>query len=58
MADITCFNKLELRGGIYRHIYVKVFKNIKFEVNTKFVLGLPKTKQLGLEHCKNKHKGL
>ena len=25
---------------------------MEFGVNTKFVLGLPRAKQLGLEHCK------
>ena len=27
---------------------------MEFGVNTKFVLGLPRAKQLGLEHCQKK----
>ena len=35
MADITRFNKLEVRGEIYRHKYVKVC--IKFSLHGSFV---------------------
>ena len=47
MADITRFNKLDERGNMYRHKYARVCINMKFGVNTKFFLGIPRAKQLG-----------
>ena len=44
MADITSFNKLEM------HKYVKIGMKYGVWINTKFVLGLLRAKQLGLEN--------
>ena len=52
MAVITRFNKLEVRGQIYRHKYVKISMKMEFGVDTKFVLGLPRANQLSSETCK------
>ena len=42
MADITRFNKLEVRGKIYRHKYVKVCMKYGVGSEYKVYVGLPR----------------
>ena len=53
------FQQIRGERNIYRHNYVKISVNIlEVGVNTKSDLRLPRSIQLGLEHCQKKPKGL